>query len=147
MTNQADKIISKLLNTTKLFEIDTKRFLDSFGAEELFSFSLSDEQRKTLLHSYSEFSLKVKKNIEEYETNVSELSLLICKADKAQDFELTKRLSSEFDRCSLLFSAARRFISNCESVLLDKNLPVKQSTVIQQTRELLAAITNYKNNF
>ncbi len=147
MTNQANTVLSNLLGITEAFEKDIKNYLDGFDTDELLSFLDSDEKRKMLIRSYNEFSLKINKHIEGYEATVAELSLLICKSDKLCNTELTNKLSNEFDRYSILSKAVRKFILNCESVLLKKNIPIKQSTVIQYARELLVAVENYKNNF
>lgn len=147
MTDTTKAIHNNLLKTTDNFEKDIKNFLDSFETHELLSFSNSAEKRRKLIHSYQEFSKKLKNHIEEYETTVAQLSLLICKADTQCNLELTQKLSAEFDRYSAMFSAVTRFISNCEALLLNKDSSLKESTVVQYTRELMVAVTNYKNNF
>ncbi len=147
MTNQANTILSKLFDITNSFEKDINFFLNSFETDELLSFSNSEEKRKKLLVSYNKFSLKIKNHIERYETTITELSLLICKADKLCDADLTKTLSAEFDRYSALFKSVTKFVRNCEALLLKKDSNVKQSTVMQYARELLVAATTYKNNF
>lgn len=147
MTNQANTILSRLLDITTAFEDHTVGFIDSFETKELLSFSDTDEKRKKFLRAYNDFSIKINKYVEKYETNINELSLLMCKADRSHDAALTKKLSVEFDRYSLLFKAIKKFITSCESLNLKKDPNANKSTVIKYAGELLVALDNYKKNF
>ena len=146
MITQTEKVLSSLLKVTEQFENDAKVFLNSFDTEDVVSFTNNEEKKKAQILSYCQFSLKVKKHIEAYEEIVSMLSLLIRKADNACDAELTKKLSYEFERYTLLFKSVKNFINNCESTLANKNA-FKQGELLQFSRELLTVINSYKNGF
>ena len=146
MNTQIENVLSSLLKVTEQFENDTKDFLNSFDTQEIISFTNNDEKRKVQILRYCQFSLKVKKHVEAYEERVSMLSLLIRQSDNNRDAELTKKLSYEFDRYTLLFKSVKKFIGSCEALLGNKN-DFKQSALLQYSRELLTAITTYKNEF
>ena len=147
LTKESLQILKELRNITSLFESDIKEFINNFDTEDVFDFSNTEDKRKKALSIYSTFSITLNKHVNIYEKNVALISKLICEADKSCDLELTKKLTLEFERYTQLFISIKKFIKSCDSYLQSKDNTFKQSVIISSTRELLSAVTHYKNNF
>ena len=147
MNNKSkEQIISSIHNILSEFEESTKQYLNGFDIDSAFSFSDDEEIRKKHLRAYNKFSATLKKNIEKCELETAHLSALIFKADNARDKELAESLVKHFDRYIQFSLSVSGFIKSAEKILLNKESRFRPSSIASLTRELLAAIQNYKEN-
>ena len=147
LTKENPAVLNELFGITDLFEADIKNFLNKFDNDDLFLFSNAEEKQKKALSLYSAFTIKLNKYVNLYEASIADLSRQLCEADKICDLSLTVKLSSEFERYTLLFTTIKKFITECDASLQNNEKNFKQSTIIASARELLSTVTNYKNNF
>ena len=141
-----EQILSSLLSITESFEKNTKKYLSSFDMGTSFSFSDNEDLKKKHLRTYNKFCVILKKHIEKYEKEIALISEHICRADNACDKNITESLVQSFDKYTVFATAVSHFIEKCDMAFLDKESYFKPMLIANYTRELLAAIQNYKEN-
>ena len=141
-----EQTLSSLFCIISELEKITQEYLNGFDINSSFSFSNNEEARNGYLHTYRKFTSTLKENIEKCEQQMALISEILFKADRAHDKDLADELMEHFNKYTLFSLAVSGFIENTERLFLDRENEFRPIVVASRTRELLAAIQNYKEN-
>ena len=146
MTNIKKDLANSIKKTLSEFNNDTEKYLNSFNIESQMSFSNNEETRKKLLRNYKRFLIVIRKHTDELNTVAAKLSSHICSSDNQCNKELTEQLINMFNNHEIFQNAIIKFMSNCDTLFLDSEQSLNQTQIINNSRELLSAINNYKQS-